>query len=162
MKKTVKARGIATKPKSVQAHIKPERIAKLLLASWLLFILLCQLFSFEKFPQLLQSSGANSLGAFLLAALLVGAELISLPYLIDLRTTTRLIRLSRASGFLALGLLTILELLAYSSSTSIIYGATFDIPAGSWAFCFLAGLWILIIWANGMIHRPVSVSKKRK
>ena len=52
-------------------------------------------------------------------------------------------------GVVALLLLTLLEGMAFYHGVSIIFGATFDLPGGSWSLLFLAGVWILAIWASG-------------
>lgn len=127
------------------------RVARLILAFYLLMMLLGQLFTFERFPALLEGVGLGDWSAPI-AALLVILELLAMPWLIELRMGRRLRILSVSS--LVLGLLTIsfLELLAYCHGSTVLFGASLHLPAGIWSLLKLAALWILLLYvASGAL-----------
>ena len=120
------------------------RTVRLVLAVFLLFMLLGQLFTFEEFPGLLV--GLDGFWARVAAIALVAAELLALPILIDIKMSAMLKKMSLASVFAALILLSVLEVMAYFGNTSMLFGATFNLPGGEWSLTFLAGLWVLAVW----------------
>ena len=128
-------------------NISSVQAAKLLLAIYVLVFLISQLFTFEKLPALIAGSGLELGWANLAAISLVLLELAALPFLLGMRTSPLISRVSFASVFLALTGLAALEVLSGSSGQSMILGATFDLPGGSWSLSLLAALWILAIWS---------------
>ena len=44
----------------------------------------------------------------------------------------------------------------------MIFGATFDLPGGSWSLLFLAGVWILAIWASGFGQGATTAVKSQE
>ena len=157
------------KPVKIKKAAKPEahgietvRVVRLVLAAFLLFMLLGQLFTFEDFPSLLV--GMNEVCARAVVILLVVFELLALPFLIDMKVSVTLKKVSVVSVFVALVLLSVLEIAAYLGDVSMLFGATFDLPCGSWSLTFLAGLWVLAVWGVmvNKISRCSSVCSRRK
>lgn len=123
------------------------QIIQLIVAGYILVIVLSQLFSFDKFPAML--AGMPGVMAVVCAIILVITEVGALPFLLAMDISARLRKVSAAMGVVALLLLTLLEGMAFCHGVSMIFGATFDLPGGSWSLLFLAGVWILAIWASG-------------
>ena len=123
------------------------QIIRLIVAGYILVIVLSQLFSFDKFPAVL--AGMPGMMAVVCAIILVITEVGALPFLLAMDISARLRKVSAVMGVVALLLLTLLEGMAFCHGVSMIFGATFDLPGGSWSLLFLAGVWILAIWASG-------------
>ena len=123
------------------------QIVRRIIAGYILVIVLSQLFSFDKFPSML--AGLPGMLAAVCAIVLVVTEVGALPFLLAMDISARLRKVSAVMGVVALLLLTLLEGMAFCHGVSMIFGATFDLPGGSWSLLFLAGVWILAIWASG-------------
>lgn len=124
------------------------RLIRLLAAGYIGVFLLTQLFTFEKFPQLIQgATGLEGAWVVVIAIVLVIAELMALPFLLGARISRLLQRVSQASGFIALGLLTIMEVLALWGDQSVLFGATFQLPSGMWSLLLLVAIWVLLMWS---------------
>lgn len=123
------------------------QIVRRIIAGYILVIVLSQLFSFDKFPAML--AGMPGVMAVVCAIILVITEVGALPFLLAMDISARLRKVSAVMGVVALLLLTLLEGMAFYHGVSMIFGATFDLPGGSWSLLFLAGVWILAIWASG-------------
>ena len=121
--------------------------ARLLLSGYLLVFLLCQLFTFEKFPTLLESIGLGVM-ATVAAIILVVLQLLATPSLIGLRVPTRVKKASAVSVFGAMLVLTGLEIAAFTVERTVLFGATLDLPGGAWSLCLLAALWALLLWVT--------------
>ena len=119
--------------------------ARLLLSGYLLVFLLCQLFTFEKFPTLLEGIGLGVM-ATAVAIILVMLQLLAMPFLIGLRVPTGVKKASAVAVFGAMSLLTGLEIAAFAAERTVLFGATFDLPGGAWSLCLLAALWALLLW----------------
>ena len=78
---------------------KVNKIVKLIAGLLIIVPLLCQLFTFEKFSAVLTSAGITPYLSLPIAILLVVAELMSLPFLIDMDISKKAILVSRVSGF---------------------------------------------------------------
>ena len=63
---------------------KVNKIVKLIAGLLIIVPLLCQLFTFEKFPAVLTSAGIMPYLSLPIAIILVVVELMSLPFLIDM------------------------------------------------------------------------------
>ena len=135
------------KKASTKRPISVVHIIRLIVAGYILVIVLSQLFSFDKFPSML--AGLPSVMAAVCAIVLVVAEIGALPFLLAMDISARLRKVSAMMGIVALLQLTLLESMAFCHGVSMIFGATFDLPGGSWSLLFLAGVWILAIWASG-------------
>ena len=159
----------STKPVKIKKAAAPEvhgvetvRVVRLVLAAFLLFMLLGQLFTFEDFPSLLV--GVNEVCARAMVIVLVVVELLALPILIGIKMSVALKKVSVVSVFAALLLLNVLEAVAYLGDASMLFGATFDLPCGCWSLTFLAGLWVLAVWgvAANRLSRCSFACLKRK
>jgi len=135
------------KKASTKRPISVVHIVRLIVAGYTLVIVLSQLFSFDKFPSML--TGLPGVMAVVCAIVLVVTEVGALPFLLAMDVSARLRKVSAVMGVVALLLLTLLEGVAFCHGVSMIFGATFDLPGGSWSLLFLAGVWILAIWASG-------------
>ena len=111
--------------------------------------LLCQLFTFEKFSAVLTSAGITPYLSLPIAILLVIAELVSLPFLIDMNTPKRITLTSRMAGFLSLGIMTVISFLAFVNGyAAVIFGATIKNVNNVAAIFLVFMMWILLICAN--------------
>ena len=135
------------KKTSTKRPMSVVQIIRFIVAGYILVIVLSQLFSFDKFPAML--AGLPGVMAVVCAIILVVTEVGALPFLLAIDISGRLRKVSAVMGVVALLLLTLLEGMAFCHGVSMIFGATFDLPGGSWSLLFLAGVWILAIWASG-------------
>ena len=111
--------------------------------------LLCQLFTFEKFSAVLISAGIMSYLSLPIAIILVVVELTSLPFLIDMDISKKAILVSRVSGFLSLGIMTVISFLAFVNGYwAVIFGATIKNVNNVTAIFLVFMMWILLICAN--------------
>lgn len=149
MKKSTKS------TKSPQKNIKTQsaRVARLALGAYMMLFLIGQLFTFEKFPGLLESIGFGAMLATATAMALVVLELLAMPFLIGLDLPKKGRWLSLASCFGAMLVLSVVEIIAIRSEASIIFGATFELPGGSWSLLLIASLWVLLAWSSQIFQR---------
>ena len=111
--------------------------------------LLCQLFTFEKFSAVITSAGIPPYLSLPIAILLVIAELVSLPFLIDMNMTKRITLTSRVAGFLSLGIMTVISFLAFvNGHVAVIFGATIKNVNNVAAIFLVFMMWALLICAN--------------
>ena len=111
--------------------------------------LLCQLFTFEKFSAVLTSAGITPYLSLPIAILLVVAELMSLPFLIDMNMSKRITLTSRMAGFLSLGIMAVISFLAFANGhAAVIFGATIKNVNNVAAIFLVFMMWILLICAN--------------
>ena len=129
--------------------IKVNKIVKLITGLLIMVPLLCQLFTFEKFSAVLTSAGITPYLSLPIAILLVIAELVSLPFLIDMTIPKRITLTGRMAGFLSLGIMTVISFLAFANGhAAVIFGATIK-NLNNVAVIFLVFMmWILLICAN--------------
>ena len=128
---------------------KVNKIVKLITGLLIMVPLLCQLFTFEKFSAVITSAGIPPYLSLPIAILLVIAELMSLPFLIDMNMTKRITMTSRMASFLSLGIMTVISFLAFMNGhTAVIFGATIK-NVNNVAVIFLVFMmWVLLICAN--------------
>jgi len=128
---------------------KVNKIIKLITGLLIMVPLLCQLFTFEKFSAVLTSAGIMPYLSLPIAILLVIAELVSLPFLIDMNMPKRIALTSRMAGFLSLGIMTVISFLAFMNGhAAVIFGATIK-NVNNVAVIFLVFMvWILLICVN--------------
>ena len=130
----------------------PEKVlktAKLILGVLIIFLLLCQLFTFEKFPEILSGVGANSSMSLVVMMVLVITELVSLPFLIGMEISRLVVLISRAAGFISLGAMTIINVIAVmNGSPAVMFGATLKNVSGLVGVLMLAIMWLLLMIAN--------------
>ena len=128
---------------------KVNKIVKLIAGLLIMVPLLCQLFTFEKFSAVLTSAGITPYLSLPIAILLVIAELVSLPFLIDMDISKKAILVSRVSGFLSLGIMTVISFLAFVNGYwAVIFGATIKNVNNVAAIFLVFMMWILLICAN--------------
>ena len=128
---------------------KVNKIVKLITGLLIMVPLLCQLFTFEKFSAVITSAGIPSSLSLSIAILLVIAELMSLPFLIDMNMSKRISLMSRTAGFLSLGIMTVISFLAFVNGyVAVIFGATIKNVNNVAAIFLVFVMWILLICAN--------------
>ena len=128
---------------------KVNKIVKLIAGLLIIVPLLCQLFTFEKFSAVLTSAGITPYLSLPIAILLVVAELMSLPFLIDMDMSKRITLTSRMAGFLSLGVMTVISFLAFVNGYwAVIFGATIKNVNNVTAIFLVFMMWILLICAN--------------
>ena len=128
---------------------KVNKIVKLIAGLLIMVSLLCQLFTFEKFSAVITSAGIPLSLSLSIAIILVVAELMSLPFLIDMNTPKRITLTSRMAGFLSLGIMTVISFLAFANGNAVvIFGATIKNVNNVAAIFLVFVMWILLICAN--------------
>ena len=128
---------------------KVNKIVKLIAGLLIIVPLLCQLFTFEKFPAVLTSAGIMSYLSLPIAIILVVVELMSLPFLIDMNIPKRITLTSRVAGFLSLGIMTVISFLAFVNGyVAVIFGATIKNVNNVTAIFLVFMMWALLICAN--------------
>ena len=128
---------------------KVNKIVKLIAGLLIMVPLLCQLFTFEKFSAVLTSVGIMPYLSLPIAIILVVVELTSLPFLIDMNISKKAILISRVSGFLSLGIMTVISFLAFANGrAAVIFGATIKNVNNVAAIFLIFMMWILLICAN--------------
>ena len=128
---------------------KVNKIVKLITGLLIMVPLLCQLFTFEKFSAVITSAGIPSSLSLPIAIILVVAELMSLPFLIDMDMPKRIILTSRMAGFLSLGIMTVISFLAFANGhVAVIFGATIKNVNSVAAIFLVFVMWALLICAN--------------
>ena len=128
---------------------KVNKIVKLITGLLIMVSLLCQLFTFEKFSAVITSAGITPYLSLPIAIILVVVELTSLPFLIDMDISKKAILVSRVSGFLSLGIMTVISFLAFVNGYwAVIFGATIKNVNNVTAIFLVFMMWILLICAN--------------
>ena len=128
---------------------KVNKIVKLIAGLLIMMPLLCQLFTFEKFSAVLTSAGITPYLSLPIAILLVIAELVSLPFLIDMNIPKRITLTGRMAGFLSLGIMTVISFLAFVNGyVAVIFGATIKNVNNVAAIFLVFMMWALLICAN--------------
>ena len=128
---------------------KVNKIVKLITGLLIMVPLLCQLFTFEKFSAVITYAGIPSSLSLPIAILLVIAELVSLPFLIDMNMPKRITLTSRMAGFLSLGIMTVISFLVFANGyVAVIFGATIKNVNNVAAIFLVFMMWILLICAN--------------
>ena len=128
---------------------KVNKIVKLITGLLIIVPLLCQLFTFEKFSAVITYAGIPSSLSLPIAIILVVVELTSLPFLIDMDISKKAILVSRVSGFLSLGIMTVISFLAFANGhAAVIFGATIKNVNNVAAIFLVFMMWILLICAN--------------
>ncbi len=128
---------------------KVNKIVKLITGLLIMVPLLCQLFTFEKFSAVLTSAGITPYLSLLVAITLVVVELMSLPFLINMNMSKRISLMSRVTGFLSLGIMTVISFLAFANGhAAVIFGATIKNVNSAAAIFLVCVTWALLIFAN--------------
>ena len=128
---------------------KVNKIVKSIIGLLIMVSLLCQLFTFEKFSAVITSAGIMSYLSLPIAIILVVVELTSLPFLIDMDISKKAILVSRVSGFLSLGIMTVISFLTFANGhAAVIFGATIKNVNSVAAIFLVFVMWALLICAN--------------
>jgi len=129
---------------------KVVKIAKLITGVLVILLLLCQLFTFEKFPGILLVVGVNSSMSLAVMIVLVITELMSLPFLIGMKVSQLVILVSRVAGFISLGMMVAISVAAVmnGSPSAVIFGATLKDVSGLVGVLILAIMWVFLMIAN--------------
>ncbi len=128
---------------------KVLKTAKLILGVLIIFLLLCQLFTFEKFPEILSGAGINSSMSLVVMIVLVITELISLPFFIGMEISRLAILVSRVAGFISLGMMVAISAMTVmDGSPAVMFGATLKNVNGLVVVMVLIIMWALLMIAN--------------
>lgn len=128
---------------------KVVKIVKLATGVLIILLLLCQLFTFEKFPGILLAVGINSSTSLVVTIALVITELMSLPFFIGMEISRLVVLISRAAGFVSLGLMTMASVMAVmNGAPAVIFGATLKNVNGLVGVMVLIIMWALLMIAN--------------
>ena len=128
---------------------KVNKVVKLITGLLIIVSLLCQLFTFEKFSAVITSAGIPPYLSLPIAILLVIAELMSLPFLINMNMSKRISLMSRTAGFLSLGIMTVISFLTFvNGHVAVIFGATIKNVNNVAAIFLVFVMWVLLICAN--------------
>lgn len=129
--------------------------AALLLAGIVIVLVLSQLFSFEKFPEVIQALALPGVGdgyAVLIAALIVVTEVLMVPFLLLMRLIPVMRIASMVAGwFVALWWIFVTlwqNLLPTGQADAAFLGATVSAPVGWWAVCLMLSMGVLVVWAS--------------
>ena len=128
---------------------KVVKIAKLTTGVLVILLLLCQLFTFVKFPAILLVVGINSSMSLVVMIVLVITELMSLPFFIGMEISRLVVLISRAAGFISLGVMTMISVIAVvDGAPTVIFGATLKNVNGLVGVMVLIIMWALLTIAN--------------
>ena len=129
--------------------------AALLLAGITILLVLSQLFSFEKFPDVIQTLALPGIGdgyAVLIAALVVVAEVLMVPFLLRMRLSPVMRMASMVAGWLVVVWWIFValwqNLLPTGQVGAAFLGATVPTPIGWWAVCLMLGVGVLTTWVS--------------
>ena len=128
---------------------KVIKISKLTIGVLIILLLLCQLFTFEKFPGIILAVGINSSMSLVVMMVLVITELVSLPFLIGMEISRLVVLISRAAGFIGLEAMTMINVMAViNGAPAVIFGATLKNVNGLVGVMVLIIMWALLMIAN--------------
>ncbi len=133
---------------------KHIRTISLAFASVLVVMAVAQLFTFEKFPDVISGwwLPGGEVGAQLFAGLLVTFEVIALPFLLSMRLSLAMRILSMVAGWVVVA--TWLVIVLWQNMTmnvianSGLLGATVPLSVGWWSVLCFMGLGIVALWAS--------------
>jgi len=131
---------------AVRPKTKSIEVASLVLAAFLILMAVGQLFTYEKFAEVIKGLGftSNDVTASLVAALLVVFEVAAVPFLLRMRLSPLARFLSMLSGWMVLVFWISLSLwlnftLSMASNAGVL-GDTIKLPAGIWMVTFFIAL----------------------
>ena len=153
--KNMKKHIVRSLPPEFLTH--PAYIRAVVLAGVYLCLVITQLFTYEKFPEIV--TGYNLPGGVVVGALLSGVipllEIASLPYLISMRVSRRTRRLSKyaviALPALWLCISIWLTVTADMTTESGLLGATIPTGSGLWLVAFS----LLLLWSAWLVIREL-------
>lgn len=131
---------------------KNVRLISLLLAAILVTMVVGQLFTFEKFPDVLSAMWLPGGEKFMpiYAAVIVTFEVFSLPFLLGLNLSVAMRVVSMVLGWLSIGVwlvISIGNIIWQQAANSGLLGATVPLPIGWWTVLFCVALGVLAVWA---------------
>lgn len=132
-----------------QPKTKNVRKISLLLAGILLAMVVAQLFSFEKFPNVIADMHlpGGEVFAKLRAALIVTFEVFALPFLLGMRLSPAMRIVSMVAGWaVVMGWLAAAILMDKTVNSGLL-GATVPLASGWWMIFFVVGLGVLVAWS---------------
>ena len=151
---------------AVRPRTKSIEVASLVLAALLIIMAVGQLFTYEKFAEVIKGLGftSNDVTASLVAALIVVFEVAAIPFLLRMRLSPLARFLSMLSGWVVLifwmSLSLWLNFTLNVASNSGVLGDTVKLPVDAWMVTFFAALIVLDACASyGMW--PVSRKAKK-
>jgi hypothetical protein len=129
------------------------RAASLIFAGMLLIMIVTQLFSFEKFPDVITTLSLSSDSySKLWAACIVLFEVAALPFLLSMSLSPAARVVSMFSGWMVTAWWLSLSLwiigTGHGMGNSGLLGATFSVIGGWWMIFFCIGLGLLSAWAS--------------
>ncbi|MDX2775808.1 hypothetical protein PV379_00355 [Streptomyces caniscabiei] len=132
---------------------KTKNIRGISILTAVFFVLLAvsQLFTFERFADVLQLQYAGlGVAAPVLAACIVTLEVAALPFLLamPLSAAARVLSMAAAWGVVLIWCVLSMATLIEGSDGTALLGATLDVPGGWWTVCFTFGLGVLVAWAT--------------
>lgn len=141
----------------------PTYLRALALGFVYLFLVVTQLFSFEKFPGIVSGYvlPGGSVVAFVLTGLLPLAEIMALPFLISMKASKRTRSISRVAMLVVPVLWLIIALwLAFTAdmtTESGLMGATIPTGSGLWLVAFS----VLLAWSAYLVHRELPARRAK-
>jgi len=139
----------ATQPKT-----KNVRSVSIALAVILVVMVVAQLFTFEKFPDVIASMWlpGGDASDYIYAAIIVCLEVLALPFLLAMRLSLAMRCMSMVSGWLVVAFWLLVSLWENLTINIIgnggFLGATVSLPVGWWSVFFGVALAILAGWAS--------------
>ena len=143
-------------------HLTPAPVVKtpniqkvsLLLAGFFLAMTVAQLFTFEKFPDVIEQTWltGDQSQARLIAALIVTCEVLALPFLLRLKLSKAMRVLSMILGWLTIAFWLVVviyqNIQGLPIGNSSILGATVALPVGMWSIFIFIALGVLAAWVS--------------
>lgn len=145
-------------------NVRPISIG---LAAVFVVMAVSQLFTFERFADVIVSMGVPGSGEFssVRAAVIVTLEVAAVPFLLGMRLSLAMRVVSMVSGWLAILIWLTdslwVNLLEVKPLNSGLLGDTVLTPVGWWSVFFCLGLGILSIWASWGMW-PFATKKQTK
>jgi hypothetical protein len=133
----------------------------MILAGFIILMVVAQLFSFEKFPEVLANiSIIDDSFASVWAAIIVVLEVAALPFLLRMVLSPLARTCSMVAGWLVTAVWVVLTIAAASLSVSPLLGATVPLVGGWWSMYFCIGIGVLSVWASWGMWPMKSQDKK--
>ena len=122
----------------------------MLTAAFFILLAVAQLFTFERFAEVLQLHYAGLGGGVAVsAACIVTLEVAAIPFLLAMPLSKAARVLSMVAGWLAVATWCALSLLsAAGGDGTALLGATVELPGGWWTVCFTVALGVLTAWVS--------------
>lgn len=141
---------VAPRPRKPYARIVASIAAGILIA-----MAATQLFSFDKFIELLDSYWLPGANGAVLGAVIVSLEVLALPYLLQMALSPAARLVSMIGGWLItmlwLGLGFFLQTTTHALESTGHLGTVIDTPPGMWTIFFAVGLLMLIVTSDWLL-----------